>query len=173
MTTNTVATTVGTPDGQFTVVAREGTVLASGWTPETDALLPLIHRTLRPEASEVEPVGETDSRIRPITDVVCAYYEGDFAAIRDVPVQQSSGEFRMLAWDVLREVTPGEPITYTEFARRAGRPAAVRAAASACAMNAAALFVPCHRILRSDGTLGGFRYGTTIKQQLLEFESNR
>ena len=62
---------------------------------------------------------------------------------------------------VLRDVKPGEPVTYTEFAALAGRPAAVRAAAQACARNAAALFVPCHRVLRTDGTsadtAGGWR----------------
>lgn len=173
MTTKVLTTTFDTPDGSFTVVVDDGVVLASGWTGDMDALLPLIHSSLRPDADEVETVSDTDARIRPIVRAAEAYYDGDVAAIDDVPVKQHSGEFRMLTWDVLRQVVPGEPITYTEFAKRAGRPKAVRAAASACAMNAAALFVPCHRILRSDGTLGGFRYGTTIKQRLLEFEHNR
>jgi methylated-DNA-[protein]-cysteine S-methyltransferase len=73
------------------------------------------------------------------------------------------------AWRVLREVR--EPITYTELAARAGRPAAVRAAAQACARNAAALFVPCHRVLRNDGTLGGFRWGLPVKRWLLNHEA--
>ena len=73
---------------------------------------------------------------------------------------------------MLREVKEGERLTYSEYAARAGRPAAVRAAAGACAMNAAALFVPCHRILRTDGTLGGFRYGLPIKESLLARESS-
>jgi methylated-DNA-[protein]-cysteine S-methyltransferase len=62
-------------------------------------------------------------------------------------------------------------VTYTEYAAKAGRPAAVRAAASACARNAVALFVPCHRVLGTDGTMRGFRWGVTVKQQLLEHES--
>lgn len=164
-----VTTTVATPQGAFTVVVRDEVVIASGWSTEVDELLPLIHATLRP--AETRTVSSTDSGVRSITDAVAAYYDGDFAAAGNVAVQQRSGEFRMLAWDALRQVTPGAPITYTEFATRAGRPSAVRAAASACAMNAAALFVPCHRVLRSDGTLGGFRYGITMKQQLLDFES--
>ncbi|WP_293696497.1 methylated-DNA--[protein]-cysteine S-methyltransferase [uncultured Agrococcus sp.] len=168
--TTTVTTSFETPHGPFTVIAREGVVFASGWTGKAGELLPLIHRTLRPEADAVEPVPTNDERVRAIADAVTQYYEGDFEAAARVPVQQHSGEFRMLAWDALRQVTPGAPITYTEFANRAGRPAAVRAAASACAMNAAALFVPCHRILRSDGTLGGFRYGTDIKDRLLALE---
>jgi methylated-DNA-[protein]-cysteine S-methyltransferase len=61
-------------------------------------------------------------------------------------------------------------VTYTGLAARAGRPAAVRAAAQACARNPAALFVPCHRVIRSDGTMGGFRWGVPVKRWLLEHE---
>jgi methylated-DNA-[protein]-cysteine S-methyltransferase len=67
-------------------------------------------------------------------------------------------------------VTAGDVVTYSEFAELAGRPAAVRAAASACARNAAALFVPCHRIVRTDGGLGGYRYGLEIKRWLRAHE---
>ena len=65
----------------------------------------------------------------------------------------------------------GRPDTYAAFAARCGRPAAVRAAANACARNAAALFVPCHRVLGSDGGLGGFRWGTPVKRWLLDHEA--
>jgi methylated-DNA-[protein]-cysteine S-methyltransferase len=85
-------------------------------------------------------------------------------------VRQRSGPYREHAWEVLRGVPAGDPVTYTEYADRTGRPAAVRAAAGACARNAAALFVPCHRVLRSDGTLGGFRYGLPVKESLLARE---
>jgi methylated-DNA-[protein]-cysteine S-methyltransferase len=68
-------------------------------------------------------------------------------------------------------VRPGRPVSYTEFAARAGNPTAVRGAAQACARNAAALFVPCHRVLRADGTLGGFRWGLPVKRWLLEHEA--
>jgi methylated-DNA-[protein]-cysteine S-methyltransferase len=68
-------------------------------------------------------------------------------------------------------VKPGQPVSYTAFAALAGRPAATRAAAQACARNAVALFVPCHRVLRSDGSLGGFRWGLHVKRWLLAHES--
>jgi methylated-DNA-[protein]-cysteine S-methyltransferase len=71
---------------------------------------------------------------------------------------------------VLRDVPAGAPVSYAEYARRSGRPAAIRAAASACARNAAALFVPCHRVLRTDKTLGGFRYGLDVKRWLIAHE---
>ena len=72
----------------------------------------------------------------------------------------------------LRCIEPGSPLTYAEFAARLGRPTAVRAAASVCAANAPALFVPCHRVLRADGTMGGFAWGTDIKASLLDRESS-
>ena len=65
----------------------------------------------------------------------------------------------------------GEPVSYTELAARTGNPAANRAAAQACARNAAALFVPCHRVIRTDGTLGGFRWGLPAKRWLLDHEA--
>lgn len=157
-------TTVSTPDGPFTVVERNGAVIASGWTAELAELTGQIHPTLRGE-----PVRAV-SGLAFITDAVSAYYEGDLAAIEAVPVHQLSGPFRSHAWEVLRTVAPGKPVTYSEYARLAGRPTAIRAAAGACAFNAAALFVPCHRVIRTDGTLGGFRWGVAVKTSLLARE---
>ncbi|HEY3001406.1 MAG TPA: methylated-DNA--[protein]-cysteine S-methyltransferase, partial [Kribbellaceae bacterium] len=121
--------------------------------------------SLRPEAvSARADLGE-------FTRAAAAYHEGDLHAIDTVPVRQISGEFLTHAWDVLRTVPAGEQVTYAEYASRAGRPAAIRAAASACARNAAALFVPCHRVLRTGGGLGGFRWGVETKQWLLTHEA--
>lgn len=162
--------TMDTADGPFTILTRGDNVIASGWTSEVESLVHLIHPAMRPEVAEVHAAQPGDARMRAAVDAVAAHYAGDVGAPRLIPVAQLSGPFREHAWDVLRDVAPGSSITYTEFADRAGRPAAVRAAAGACAQNAAALFVPCHRILRSDGTLGGFRYGLDIKQRLLDRE---
>ncbi len=157
--------TLDTPIGPFTaVVDDDGAVLASGWTASLDELLPQIHPTLRPATL-------TEGDLGPVGDAIVRYHAGELSAIDDVPVRQRSGEFLEHAWDVLRTVPAGAPVTYTEYAAKSGRPAAVRAAASACARNAAALFVPCHRVLRTDGTLGGFRWGVDVKARLLEHES--
>lgn len=159
--------TCDTPFGPFTaVVDDDGAVLASGWTARLDELLPQVHPALRPAALVEGDLGAVGEAVR-------AYHDGDLSAIDGVPVRQRSGAFLEHAWDVLRAVPAGAPVTYTEYAAKAGRPAAVRAAASACARNAAALFVPCHRVLRSDGTLGGFRWGTDLKRNLLTHESPR
>ncbi|MDP0400400.1 methylated-DNA--[protein]-cysteine S-methyltransferase [Tsukamurella strandjordii] len=162
----TYSTTLDTPVGPFTaVVDADGAVLASGWTADTADLVPLIHTSLRPRT--VEPRSELGA----VTAAVRAFHDGDVTAIDTVPVRQRSGEFIDHAWQVLRTVKPGEPVTYTEYAELSGRPAAVRAAGMACARNAAALFVPCHRVLRTDGTLGGFRWGLTVKEWLLGHEA--
>ena len=160
--------TVSTPPGPFTVVVGEDgegrdVVLASGWTADLDELWPVIHRTLRPSGA-----GPADL---PVLDVVGKFFAGEVSAIDEVVVSQRSGPFLTEAWEVLRTVPAGHPDTYAAFAARCGRPAAIRAAANACARNAAALFVPCHRVLGSDGGLGGFRWGTPVKRWLLDHEA--
>ncbi|MCW2702814.1 MAG: Methylated-DNA/protein-cysteinemethyltransferase [Blastococcus sp.] len=160
--------TVATPPGPFTVVVGEDpdgrdVVLASGWTTELRELWPVIHRTLRPSGAE--------SADLPVLDVVEKFFAGEVTAIDEVVVRQRSGPFLQEAWEILRTVPAGRPDSYASFAARCGRPAAVRAAANACARNAAALFVPCHRVLGSDGGLGGFRWGTPVKRWLLDHEA--
>lgn len=158
--------TLVTPVGPFTaIVDGAGTVLASGWTDSPELLSSLIHPTLRPlTLSHRRDLGK-------VTKAVADYHAGDLTIIDSIPVTQRSGDFLMHAWDVLRTVDPEAPITYSEFAERAGRPNAIRAAASACARNAAALFIPCHRVFRIGGALGGFRYGLPIKRWLLDHEA--
>ena len=161
--------TIATPPGPFTVIVTadadgSDVVLASGWTADTADLFPVVHSSLRPAGSE-----RVDDL--PVLDVVEKFFAGDVSAIDDVAVRQRSGPFLTEAWDVLRTVPAGQPDTYAAFAARCGRPAAIRAAANACARNAAALFVPCHRVLGSDGGLGGFRWGTPVKRWLLDHEA--
>ncbi|MGI5125797.1 methylated-DNA--[protein]-cysteine S-methyltransferase [Pseudonocardia sp. CA-107938] len=157
--------TIQTAIAPFTaIVDDDGAVIAAGWTADVDALLPVIHPALRP--AEV-----VEGDIGPVADAIVRYHDGDLSAIDAVPVRQRSGPFLEHAWDVLRTVPAGAPVTYTEFAAKAGRPAAIRAAASACAKNAVALFVPCHRVLGTDGTMRGFRWGTDVKRALLAHEA--
>jgi methylated-DNA-[protein]-cysteine S-methyltransferase len=167
-TSNALATKISTPIGPFTVITTDvdkPVVLASGWTDALGDLLPVIAVRLRPEKVSFVPT------IEGVNEAVTAYHDGDLTAIEDVVVQQVSGAFLLHAWDVLRTVKPGKPVTYTELAELSGRGPAVRAAASACARNAAALFVPCHRVVRTDGTLGGFRWGLPAKRWLLDHET--
>jgi methylated-DNA-[protein]-cysteine S-methyltransferase len=163
MTTATIQT-LETPDGAFTILADdEGRVLASGWTAEPAAILARLSQRVRPSTVET---GRTDAAA-----AVAAYYDGELGAIDEVAVSQHGTAMQLVGWAALRRITPGRPLTYSEFAVELGSPSAVRAAASICARNAPALFVPCHRVLRTDGTLGGFAWGLPVKQRLLEREA--
>ncbi|MFY1675271.1 methylated-DNA--[protein]-cysteine S-methyltransferase [Plantactinospora sp. WMMB334] len=156
---------IETPAGPLTVLADpDGMVYAAGFTTESAELLALVHPRLRGPVRERSDLG-------PVTSAIRSYLDGDLAAIDAVPVRQhTDGAFLAHAWETLRQVKPGEPITYTRFAELSGRPRAVRAAAMACAQNAAALFVPCHRVLRTDGGLGGYRWGLPVKTWLIAHE---
>ncbi|MEV6134780.1 methylated-DNA--[protein]-cysteine S-methyltransferase [Nocardia sp. NPDC051990] len=157
--------TSDTPIGPFTaLVDADGAVLASGWTVDAENLRQLIHPSLRPsELCKRDDLGA-------VTRAITAYHRGELTAIDAIEVRQQSGEFLMHAWEVLRKIPAGDPVTYTEYAAISGRPDATRAAANACARNAAALFVPCHRVLRIGGGLGGFRWGLPVKRWLLDHE---
>ena len=88
----------------------------------------------------------------------------------DVPLDIRGTAFQTRVWKLLLSVREGEVVSYTELAKRLGEPRAVRAVASACGRNRIAVLIPCHRVLRSDGSLGGYRWGLDRKQQLLEKE---
>ena len=157
--------TMDTPAGPLTLVVSEtGAVRAAGFTTDVPELIRLMHPTL------VEPV-VADDDVGPVRDAVLAYLDGDLTAIDAVRVEQhTGGEFMRHAWQVMRQIKPGAPVTYTRFAELSGRPSAVRGAAAACARNPAALFTPCHRVLRTDGSLGGYRWGLPAKTWLLAHE---
>ena len=74
-------------------------------------------------------------------------------------------------WRALRDIPAGERRTYTEVAAAAGSPRAVRAVGNACAHNTIAVLVPCHRVVRTDGSLGNYRWGADRKRELLEREA--
>lgn len=157
--------TVSTPCGPFTAIADDaGEVLASGWTDGPDELVGLIHRSLRPETVA------RSATLTDIADAVEAYHSGDLTAPDRIRVVARSGPFIERAWEVLRAVPAGDTVSYTRFAELSGEPLAIRGAAAACSRNPTALFVPCHRVLRSDGTLGGFRYGLDVKRWLIGHE---
>jgi methylated-DNA-[protein]-cysteine S-methyltransferase len=147
-------------------MVTDGAVIASGWTADATALLVPMPPARRPAS------WATSRELRAITDIVDGYFAGDIGAIDKVVVRQRSGAFTERAWQALRAVPPAVPVSYQDLAGLAGRPAAVRAAGRACGTNAVALFVPCHRVLRRDGGLGGFRWGLAVKQWLLDHETH-
>jgi len=96
--------------------------------------------------------------------------EGRRAAL-DLPLDPAGTEFQQRVWRALRRIPPGSTASYTDIARRIDAPTAFRAVAQACGANPLALAIPCHRVVRSDGGMSGYRWGVARKKALLERES--
>lgn len=109
-------------------------------------------------------------RIPVISDLIDDYFDGDIEAINAIVVRQPGPPFSQAAWKAMRKIKAGKVLSYTELADRAGSPAAVRAAGSACAKNAIVLVVPCHRVVKTGGALGNYAYGLGKKEWLLRHE---
>lgn len=117
--------------------------------------------------------GDGDSALRALATEVVALVESpaDPDCAVDAPLDARGTAFQQLVWNTLRGIPAGTTVTYAELARRVGRPNAVRAVASACAANPLAIVVPCHRVVRSDGGLSGYRWGVERKRALLAREA--
>lgn len=89
----------------------------------------------------------------------------------DLPLDVRGTAFQQRVWQALRDIPPGATASYGEIARRIGAPKAVRAVAGACAANTLAVAIPCHRVVRTDGSLSGYRWGVERKRALLEREA--
>lgn len=87
-----------------------------------------------------------------------------------VPLDLVGTAFQKRVWDALMKIPAGQTRSYTQVATQLGAPGAARAVASACARNKVAIVVPCHRVVRSDGSLGGYRWGLPLKQRVLQRE---
>ena len=108
-----------------------------------------------------------DEFLAPRLRAVAARLAGQAA---DVPVDLVGTAFQKKVWDALMKIPPGQTRSYAGLAAQLGQPMAARAVASACAHNRVAIVVPCHRVIRGDGSLGGYRWGLPLKQQLLQRE---
>ena len=97
----------------------------------------------------------------------------DPASGRDIPVDVRGTVFQERVWQELRRIPAGETRSYAQIAAAAGNPNAVRAAGSANGANHVPVLIPCHCVVRSDGSLGGYAYGLEIKQKLLEREGTK
>jgi len=154
--------TIETAEAPWSVIVDGDVVVASGFC----ALADLVERLPEGSGSVTEV---TASGV--VHDAVQAYLAGGAAALDAVSVRQPGGPFQQEVWLVMRDVPPGQTWSYADLASKAGRPAATRAAGTACARNLVAPFVPCHRIVRSDGGLGGYAYGLPVKRWLLAMEA--
>ncbi len=90
--------------------------------------------------------------------------------VLELPLDLHGTPFQLQVWQALREIPSGATITYAELAERIGAPKSVRAVGSACGSNPVAVVIPCHRVLRADGKLSGYRWGVERKRELLRRE---
>lgn len=147
-----------TPFGVLSVVAEDEVVVSSGFMT-----LSAAKARLGSERIAKAPMSWVD-------EAIDAFLDGDFAPLMKIKVRQPGAQFAQAAWKAMRGIKAGQAISYADLAERAGSPAAVRAAGSACARNWVAPFVPCHRIIRTGGDLGNYGYGVAIKSALLRHE---
>jgi len=118
----------------------------------------------------VGPVVEDRAPLAAVLEQLDEYFDGQRQEFTiDVDLRLANG-FRRTALEHLRTIPYGETESYAEVAEAAGSPRAMRAVGSACANNPIPLVIPCHRVVRSDGTLGGYGGGLKIKSTLLEME---
>ena len=123
---------------------------------------------LRAEFPAADLVRTTDARDR-LVDAVVAHVEGT-ARAEDLPLDLRATAFQWQVWRALQRIPEGATRTYQEVARELGQPSAARAVARACASNRVAVLIPCHRVVRGDGGLGGYRWGMARKAALLARE---
>jgi len=160
-------TAVATPLGKLLVGATDRGVCAVK-LGDSERVLEAGLRREYPEAMLVRD----DGALAAWAKAIAASLSGavDLSAI---PLDLRATTFQRRVFEALRGIPRGETRSYAELASAIGRPTAVRAVASACANNPAALVVPCHRIVRSDGGIGGYRWGVARKRALLKNEGGR
>jgi AraC family transcriptional regulator of adaptative response/methylated-DNA-[protein]-cysteine methyltransferase len=132
---------------------------------EDDSALTTALRTEYPAAT----ITRADARLMPTVGAILAYLSGAEPAL-DLPLDLRATGFQWRVWQELRRIPRGETASYQAIAAAIGRPKAVRAVANACANNRVALVIPCHRVVRNDGKIGGYRWGSERKERLLAAE---
>ena len=158
-----IATTVDTPTGPLTLLTVDDVARVAAFGDDPDMLRDRLPAELRRA-----PMRRGESTA---AEAVRCWAEGDIDALDDIAVEQPGSPYFHDVWREMRRIPAGATMSYAELAARAGLPRAVRAAASACARNSVCVIVPCHRVLRSDGSLGGYFYGLDVKRRLLAHES--
>ncbi|MGE5841278.1 MAG: methylated-DNA--[protein]-cysteine S-methyltransferase, partial [Deltaproteobacteria bacterium] len=113
---------------------------------------------------------DAEPQLKAMVEKVVAFLENSHGGRLDLPLDVQGTAFQRRVWLALQEVPPGETVSYAEIASRIGKPRASRAVARACAANPLAVAIPCHRVVRRNGDLGGYRWGLPRKRALLERE---
>jgi AraC family transcriptional regulator of adaptative response/methylated-DNA-[protein]-cysteine methyltransferase len=160
-------TIAGTPLGRVLVATTERGVCAVELGANDDEVLAALQHDF-PHASIAR--GDTEHS-EWINAVVGAVRDPRQVGIARIPLDMQGTAFQQQVWRALRDIPAGSRRSYSEIAKAIGRPTASRAVARACAKNRLAVVVPCHRVVRGDGDLAGYKWGTERKKRLLDSES--
>jgi len=156
-------TTFKTPIGNLYLIAEQQILLAAGFSSFED-LIPRLSPTDCDR--EIEQVSE----IPVISQLISDYFSGDITALKSIKVRQPGATFYQSVWKEMRKIPVGKTWSYSDLAKRAGSAGAVRAVGTACSTNLIAAIVPCHRIVKTGGSLGNYAYGVEVKEWLLKHE---
>ena len=126
----------------------------------------VLERDLRQRFPEAQ-LARDDGKLRRELDAVAAFID-DPARGFDLPLDPGGTDFQQRVWRALRGIPAGETVSYAEVARRIAAPKSFRAVAQACGANRIALAIPCHRVVREDGGISGYRWGVSRKRALLQ-----
>lgn len=151
--------------GSILVAQSERGICAILLGDDPDALV----RDLQDRFPRANVIGG-DSSFETLVAQVVGFVEAPAIGL-DLPLDIRGTAFQQRVWQALREIPPGATASYTDIAHRIGLPKAVRAVAQACAANALAVAIPCHRVVRNDGSVSGYRWGVVRKQTLLTREA--
>jgi methylated-DNA-[protein]-cysteine S-methyltransferase len=157
-----------TPIGEMSIVAdREGNLRAVDWADRETRMFRFLRLHYGADGFRLEPARDPGG----LSLAIGRYFAGEFTAIDALPVKTNGTPFQCEVWCELRSISWGTTITYTELAKRIGRPAAVRAVGFANGSNPVGVVVPCHRVIGADGTLTGYGGGIERKAWLLKHEA--
>ena len=159
-------TIVDSPFGKLLVGATDRGVCAVALGDKDEALT----RALRTDFPRAE-IERGDEMHRDWVEEIVGHIGGANLGL-SVPLDVQGTAFQQQVWALLRKIPPGRTRSYSEIALELGNPRATRAVAQACASNRIAVVIPCHRIVRNDGTIGGYKWGVERKQTLLDRERN-
>ena len=132
---------------------------------------PELERALAAEFPKAD-IARDDQALTPWVGVILKHLRGEEPHL-ELPLDVQATAFQRRVWQALQQIPYGSTRTYSAIAKAIGKPTAVRAVARACATNPASLVIPCHRVIRGDGALGGYRWGVERKARLLEQEARR
>ena len=155
-----------TPTGGLLVVTDgDGCLRAVDWEDHEDRLHQLLRRQYGADA-----VFQASARASTASHSLRAYFAGDTGCLAALAVATNGTAFQRTVWDALRQIPPGQTVSYGALAARIGRPGAMRAVGLANGANPVSIVVPCHRVIGANGTLTGFGGGLERKRWLLAHE---